>query len=261
MRTASQRTLFGLALAALCSCQTSGGHAGTTASVADDTAWHYLATKYDHNGDGTISPAEYGREEADFARLDGDGDRSLTQADFPDEHFGRDLGIADMPPEMRARLRALYDARAVVLTYFPTEPEAEGLSREALGSAFEWLDFDSNAVLDRSEFARATDECHWAGPGEAWELLLAAVDGPGDGEGALSLEEFDAYHGQLAGKDGLLRGPPSGWSAGAQAMASDGPPVGTSAPDFTLARPDGGTPVKLSAWLGRPVALIFGSYT
>ncbi len=41
-----------------------------------------------------------------------------------------------------------------------------------------------------------------------------------------------------------------------------GPRVGTMAPDFTLAPPEGGELVTLSDFRGdRSVALIFGSYT
>ena len=40
------------------------------------------------------------------------------------------------------------------------------------------------------------------------------------------------------------------------------PKPGREAPDFTLPRLDGGSPVRLSSFRGlRPVVLIFGSYT
>lgn len=40
-----------------------------------------------------------------------------------------------------------------------------------------------------------------------------------------------------------------------------GPEVGKPAPDFTLKSLDGKTEVPLSKLVGRPVVLIFGSYT
>jgi hypothetical protein len=251
-----------LVLAALGSCRAAPAEDAVLAPEGVDSAWQYLAAKYDADQDGSIAPAEYRRAGSDFAQLDGDADGALTPADFPDEDFADARGLADMSPEQRAHLRALYDARAVVLTYFEPEPGAEGLSRAALEAAFLRLDRDGDGALERAELARATDERPWGGPGEAWELLLAAADRPGDGDGRLARAELETYHGSLDSKDGLLRGPPSGWSRGAEGLASDGPPVGTPAPDFALAPPDGGAPVRLSSWAGKkPVALIFGSYT
>lgn len=40
-----------------------------------------------------------------------------------------------------------------------------------------------------------------------------------------------------------------------------GPELGKPAPDFTLKSLDGKTEVQLSKLVGRPVVLIFGSYT
>ena len=251
-----------LALAALGSCRAAPAREAVLAPEGVDSAWQYLAEKYDTDLDGALSRAEYRRAGSDFARLDADADGALTAADFPDADFADVRGLGDMPPEQRERFRALYDARAVVLTYFVPEPGADGLSRGALGVAFARLDLDDDGALVRSELARATEERPWGGPGDAGELLLAAVDRPGDGDGRLSRAELDAYQDGLSGDDGVLHGPPSGWTRGARGPASDGPPVGTPAPDFALAPPGGGAPARLSAWAGKkPVALIFGSYT
>src|SRR5687767_11663664 len=133
-----------LAWAALAACRAAPAPDGAPAPEGADTAWGYLAQRYDADGDGAITPAEHRRQGADFARLDGDGDGALTPADFPDEDFADARGPADMSPEQRAHLRALYDARAVVLTYFEPEPGAEGLSRAALGAAFARLDVDGD---------------------------------------------------------------------------------------------------------------------
>jgi hypothetical protein len=237
--------------------------------------WEYLARKYDPDADGAIAPAEYGRAEADFARLDLDRDGVLTAADF-DGLDERDLSIRDIPPEMRAFLGARYAARAVVMTYFQPDPARAGseLSREALEQGFVRLDRDGSGALDATEFARATDALPWGGPGEAWELLLAAIDAPADprrasgGEsarpdGLVAREELVQYHAELGGPERVLRPPPGARprDPGA-AVASDGPPVGSLAPDFALAPPDGGARVRLSDWRGKqPVALIFGSFT
>ncbi len=45
------------------------------------------------------------------------------------------------------------------------------------------------------------------------------------------------------------------------ARETHAPAVGEMAPDFELPRSGGGAPVRLSELRGRPVALIFGSYT
>jgi hypothetical protein len=247
----------------LAACASHGGEPREVLALEDDASvFGYLAAKYDADGDGSIAPAEYSRAGARFEDLDADGDGALTQADFPDEVYGESKGIADMPPELRARLRAAYDARAAVLTYLQPDPEADGLSREGLDAALAALDQDGDGALAPEELARATDARPWAGPGQAWDLLAAAIDRPGDGDGRLSRAELEAYHAAMAGDDGLLRGPPSGWSAGRSGPAGDGPAVGAFAPDFTLAEPDGRGAVRLVQWRGKkPVALIFGSYT
>jgi hypothetical protein len=255
------------------------------------STWEFLAGKYDRSGDGAITPAEYERPEADFARLDADQDGVLTGADFPDERWARDLGLRDIPPARREQLGARYAARAVVLTYFQPDPGGTELTLEAFERGFDALDRDGSGALEEAELARATAALPWCGPGEAWELLLAAMDAPGDGrapetapepaqagsegggaeepaeppppDGRIARAEAVAYHAGMAGESGVLRGPPGAeGSAGARGYASDGPPVGSPAPDFALAPPEGGERVRLSEWRGKkPVALVFGSYT
>lgn len=245
--------LAGLTCALVSSC----------ASTAEpgSAVWLHLETRYDADRDGRLTPAECEREGEAFQRLDQDGDGVLTSADFPHADFERDLSISTIPEAQRAQLRAMYDARAVVLAYFPKDEGAEGLSREALQTAFEWLDLDLDGALEAEEFAHATERLPWGGPGEAWPLLLAAIDAPGEGQGELALGELEAYHGRLGSEDGLMRPPPGAKADVEAAFASDGPPVGTMAPDFELAPPDGGGSVRLSDRRGRPVALIFGSWT
>jgi len=49
---------------------------------AHNSAWSYLQDKYDADGDGAVSAAEYDRDEAAFARLDANGDGELSAQDF-----------------------------------------------------------------------------------------------------------------------------------------------------------------------------------
>lgn len=246
-----------------------------------ETTFDYLRGKYDQDDDGVIVPAEYTRTGEGFARLDADADGRLTADDFPGDRWTRELGIRGMSAAQRDRVGARYAARAVVLAYFRPHPKGGDpvLSREDLERGFARLDGDASGALDAAEFARATDVVRWAGPGDAWQMLLAGIDAAfaanagseGDAaaeeepapDGVLSLAELRRYHESMAGKDGLLRGPPGvdPLSIGF-GIAADGPPVGSPAPDFELAPPEGGARVRLSHWRGkRPVALIFGSYT
>src|SRR5262245_21449111 len=101
-----------LALAAACAAP-AGKREAVLAPDGVDRVFEYLAAKYDADGDGAIAPAEYRRAGASFEGLDADRDGALTPADFPDEDFVGGMGIGHMDAELRARLRASYDARAV----------------------------------------------------------------------------------------------------------------------------------------------------
>ena len=254
---------------------------GNPAPEGVDSTFEYLVAKYDQDGDGAVEPSEYTRDSEGFARLDANSDGELTPDDFPDEHWARDLGIRDLPADVRERLGARYAARAVVLAYFRTDsaPGEPALSREALAQGFARLDLDGSGALDAAEFARATDALPWGGPGDAWVVLLAAVDAPPIAEpatepaaggelapppdGLVVLEELLQYHEGMADSEGILRGPPGvDPLAVGPGLAGDGPPVGSLAPDFELAPPEGGLRIRLSEWRGKkPVALVFGSYT
>ena len=273
---------------ALAAC--SAPPAGHLAPEGVERTFEFLALKYDRDGDGAVEPAEYTRASEGFAKLDANADGKLTPEDFPDERWARDLGIRDIPAEQRESLGNRYAARAVVLAYFGPDaaPGDPALTREALEQGFARLDLDASGVLDAAEFARATDALPWGGPGDAWPILVAAVDAPpaaappaesaaespaesaqGDevaaaaADGLVSLEELRGYHEKMAGAEGILRGPPGvDPRAAAPGFAGDGPPVGSLAPDFELAPPEGGQRFRLSEWRGvKPVALVFGSYT
>jgi len=266
-------------LLALAACQAPNA----TGLEQAGSTFGFLCAKYDRNGDGAVEPAEYTRDREGFARLDADADGKLTAADFPDERFARELGIRDLPAELRERLGARYAARAVVLAYFRPEsaPGEPVLTRAALEQGFARLDRDASGVLDAAEFAHATAALPWGGPGQAWEVLVAGVDAPLPAEpapgeaageearpaappdGLVARDELLRYHAEMSGPEGLLRGPPGvDPLAVGPGLAGDGPPVGTLAPDFELAPPQGGERTRLSGWRGKkPVALVFGSYT
>lgn len=66
------------------------GAAGTRRSIGAKrpmspvtrNAWDYFRERYDENGDGRVTRAEYPRGEAGFARLDADEDGAVTLHDF-----------------------------------------------------------------------------------------------------------------------------------------------------------------------------------
>ncbi len=235
--------------------------------IADDqvdNAWDYLAVKYDRDGDGRITDAEYTRSGGDFKKLDRNDDGVLDATDYPLPKSNRSRrSWNDMPADMKKRMGAMYAARAVVLTYLQPDSTAGSLSRDAMLAQFKLLDSDASDDLGESEFACATDARPWGGPGKAWSLMLAAIDARGDGDQRLSQTELLAYHKRLANDAGIMRGAPSGSKPiGDAKIAADGAPVGSSAPDFLLEPVGGGTPISVSQFRGdRPVALIFGSYT
>jgi len=53
-----------------------------SAREAPESAWKYYRERYDANGDGSITRAEYTRSENGFANLDANGDSVVSQADF-----------------------------------------------------------------------------------------------------------------------------------------------------------------------------------
>lgn len=52
------------------------------------SAWDYLRTRYDSDGDGHIMRAEYSRSDDGFAHLDADKDGAVTSDDFAERWDG-----------------------------------------------------------------------------------------------------------------------------------------------------------------------------
>jgi Ca2+-binding EF-hand superfamily protein len=230
----------------------------------------YLLDRYDADGDRAVSPAEYGRSEATFARLDHDGDGVITQADFARSSGGR--GGSGMQERMSGMA-----AQVMLGRYFQSDDELETLGLDEMLIAASEYDTSGDEVVTVDEFtcayeARAVDSPSLAVMGsmladaDPWESITAAVDQ--DGDGAVALAELDAYF-QAADSDqdgslDLAMGQrPRGQQRGQRNAPTDGAaPEGSVAPDFTLRSPDGSETVTLSDFAGvKPVALVFGSYT
>lgn len=163
------------------------------------------------------------------------------------------------------------------------------VTAEELGAppvAFAALDRDGSGAVTADDLDWSDDSMYARQLGLAGQLLRR---GDRNGDRKLTKEEWAAVFEQAAkGKDTvdaeavrrILFPPPAPWPAkgasfgpprevlllglltGELGSAAEGPRLEASAPDFTLASPDGKTRVTLSDYRGKkPVVLIFGSFT
>jgi Ca2+-binding EF-hand superfamily protein len=206
-------------------------------------AWSFLAQRYDADGDGRIARAEYSRGDDLFARLDRDGDGAITPADAA-------TPVA-LPPDFGIPLIAVRLAVGREATAAPVPALVDALAK---------LDRDGNGRVSAEEFHAVLGNGGPVGV-DGFATLRAGIDA--DGDELLSRPELERWFterdqdhdGQIALREPERGGPPlaTGWFE---------PAVRTPAPDFTAQRLDGDTPVTLRALQrGRPIALIFGSFT
>jgi hypothetical protein len=199
-----------------------------------------MIARYDLDGDGRISRAEYRRTDAAFRNLDRDKDGVITKSDF-------DVPVA-MPPDLAAPF--------LIVRRF-AGPEADAIRIGDLDEAFENVDTDRDGAIDRAEF---TGGANTPGPDRFLPLLTVA---DANTDGRLALDELKAYavrrdrdgDGSISRRERMRPGaePRVGWFD---------PAHRERAPDFTLPRDEGEGSVALSSFRKKkPVALIFGSYT
>ena len=150
---------------------------------------------------------------------------------------------------------------------------------------FDRLDRDGDGRLTAADFDWSDESPYWRQAGMVKQLLRRTDS---DKDGKLSEEEWQSLFQQAAkGKDKLtaddLRfllfppqpkrppGPPPGMPSKATLLLglfqseigspSAGPKVGAPAPDFTLSTPDG-KKISMQAYrAGKPMVLVFGSFT
>lgn len=232
--------------------------ASASSAATEQGPFQFLAARFDSDHDGRILPHEMSARAESFRRLDRDGDGAITPSDFA-------RGSSRPPRGMRAEA----EAQRVVQRIFQADGERT-LSRRELARSFEFFDRDRDGALVEKEL--------WAGVRERFgdeggalplalrrflerhppfEALRAAVDT--DGDRRLARAELLSFFDARDDGDGV-------WgtrrTATAEAARPEGPAVGTLAPDFALAGPEGGEVVRLSSFRGKKaVALIFGSYT
>lgn len=233
-----------------------------------DDAFAYLVGKYDTDGDGLVSQAEYTRASGRFGRLDSDGDGFLTPDDF------KGLQVPERGSGMGIGMSQRFMGR-----YFQLEQDAT-LSLDELWDCITTHydgkgDTPADGILTQEEFA-CTHEARrgtirgddspmvqkFMDPHDPWAVMAAQVDLDQDAD--MERDEFAAFFDTYFDGEPFDFGPKD-----ESADATDGDdedartaPVGQRAPDFTLTTVDGRTTHTLSTFAGdRPVALIFGSYT
>ncbi len=258
--------------------------ANTRAPIATSpeitTTWVYLKDRYDADGDGIVTAAEYDRREGQFDRWDRDESGTLTDADF--ERGQRGSGGSG-----RGNSMSMGKTRRTLARYFQDDDDAGTLPLTEAQAAFVVYDGSDGTTPDglviEGEFTCSMEDRHREVPGDdspmvqramgedsAWANLIGGLDS--DKDKALSADELENFYVKVMNTNTIDY---SGWSAqGAPRRArptrTDGRAAaddlaaqeGQKAPDFTLASPDGDTTATLSQHVGsKPVALIFGSYT
>ncbi|MDF1701419.1 MAG: hypothetical protein P1V36_09720 [Planctomycetota bacterium] len=222
---------------------------GPYARDARQSAWSYLAAKYDADGDERITAEEHGRGEAAFQHLDSDKNGAIT-AD--------DLGPGPVHGLM---------ARMIFMHWLQDDEDPRVLTRAEFERGLAVVDADGSGAFTSRELARHMEAHEASVPGMPvpppgmdpfLSLELLADE---DRDHAVSTQEalayFDAHAQDGAWSLRRRRRPPPGKGRPEPAAA-----VGETAPDFTLHSPDGKRAVTLSSFRGKqPVALLFGSYT
>ncbi len=91
--------------------------------------WEHVQSRYDANGDATVAAEEFSGSDADFARLDRDGDQQLTATDFD----WKEHSLMPTPGLME---------------FFQTDHDANGkITKEEFLQLFDMLDTDNRGFL------------------------------------------------------------------------------------------------------------------
>lgn len=196
--------------------------------------WKGAAARFDRDGDGRISRAEFLGPDADFARLDRDSDGVLTAPDF-------DFAAHALTPSMGMSV------------FYAADADGNGkLTPDELQAFFRRADRDGQGYLSLTETQ------------ELFSPPRRPASAPAGAPAAAPVPSFWA---QLFGSGGES-GEPSrltllkGLFTQEIGSLQRGPRPGEVAPDFSLRTVADGAEVTLSEQLGaKPVVLIFGNFT
>jgi len=234
-----------LALLTLCAaCATNGSGSpppeepwNCTPRLHLSSVWSFLSKKYDRDADGVVTAAEYGRGERQFDNYDRNRNGTLEADDFPEDTF--------------------FNGFNHMVVMKADADEDQRITRDEWRSFGQRLDPDADGVMVAGEVAPVLGP--WAAD---WRLFLLSFDQDGDGtftradlEITFRDQDFDA--------DGVLSGVETkGWTPPDRGRGN-APAPGSDAPDFTLAfAHDPSASFHLAEQVrGKPVALVFGSYT
>lgn len=185
--------------------------------------WDSIRKRYDHNGDARVSREEFPGPVADFARLDRDEDKSLTQADF-------DFSAHALAPSPGS------------LMFRNTDRDGNGkLTREEVDAFFTRVDSGSMNFLSLSDVQQAF---------ENRRSTAAEAKRAGDPSAPKSPSG--------PSKTTLIRGLFQQEIGSLQ----PGPTLGETVTDFTLKTSDGLKEITLSKLFGpKPIVLVFGNFT
>lgn len=185
--------------------------------------WASTRKRYDRNGDGRVSREEFFGSDADFARLDRDEDKAVTEADF-------DFSAHALTPSVGS------------LLFRNTDCDGNGkLTREEVDAFFRRMDSGGMNFLSLSDVQQAFDSPRSS---------AATAKRAGDPAAPKSTSG--------PSKETLIRGLFRQEIGSLQA----GPTLGEPVTDFTLKAFDGLKEITLSKLIGsKPVVLVFGNFT
>lgn len=202
-----------------------------------------LVARHDRDRDGVVRREEYDRGEESFAALDRDGDGIVTTRDLERP--------VPMPPSFAVPL---------LLVRCFGGPEADRVSWEQVEAGVAAADSDGDARLARAEL-EAFLLAAGAAPGpDRFGPLCAGADR--DGDGLLARAELHAdFHARDLDHDGVLQRMERARTGPEPRVGWIEPHEREPAPDFVLPAVPGGQPVALADLHGRPLALVFGSFS